>query len=98
MHEEVQQWELQPKFTAKPIVSILLGALTGVAFGNLVDNPIFGVVLGLMAGGATALALSRISRGKRDSAGGKLRLWALMPLLGFVTLTVLLWAYRFVYL
>jgi len=97
MHEEIRQWEIHPKFPLNPIVSILIGVLTGLAFGYLVQNLVFGAVLGLVAGAATALALGRVSRDKRHSAGGKLRWWALAPLLGFMASTVLLWAYQLIY-
>jgi len=98
MHEDIQQWEIHPKFPLNSIVSILIGVLTGLAFGYLVQNLVFGAVLGLVAGAATALALGRANRDKSDGAEYKIHLWALVPLLGFMASTVLLWAYQFIYL
>jgi len=98
MHEELQQWEIHPRFPVHSIIAILIGMLTGLAFGYLIHNIVLGAVFGLVAGVASALALGRISRDKSFRARGRLRLWALAPLLGFMTLTVLLWAYQLSYL
>lgn len=98
MHEEIQQWEIHPKFSVNRIVSILIGVLTGLAFGYLVHNLVFGAVLGLVVGAVTAAALSRANREKPDIAKGKIRLWMLVPMLGFMALTALLWTYRLIYM
>ena len=96
MHEEIQQWEIHPKFSVNRIVSILVGVLTGLAFGHLVHNLVLGVVLGLVVGAATVANISRANREKPDVTRGKIRLWTLVPMLGFMALTVLLWTYRLI--
>lgn len=98
MHEEIQQWEIHPKISVNRIVSILIAVLTGIAFGYLVHNLVLGVVLGLVVGAATVAALSRANREKPDVARGEIRLWTLVPMLGFMALTVLLWTYRLIYM
>lgn len=95
MHEEIKQWEIHPKFPLNPVVSIVIGVLTGLAFGYMIQNLVLGAILGLVAGAATALALSRASRDESGGSGNKLHLWALVPLLGFVASTVILWVFQF---
>jgi len=98
MHDEIQQWEIHPQFSVYRIVSILIGVLTGLVFGYLIHNLVLGADLGLVVGAATAAAFSRANREKPDVARGKIRLWMLVPMLGFMALTVLLWTYRLIYM
>jgi hypothetical protein len=96
MHEEIQQWEIHPKFTVNPIFTISIGVLTGLVFGYLVQNLMFGLVLGLVAGAATTLALRSIRRDKSVSAEDSPGLRAYAPLLGLIALTVFVWAYQLI--
>lgn len=66
VHEEVQQWDISPRFPVRLMLAVLFGALIGLAFGYFAQNLIWGAAFGFVVGAVAGMALHRRS-GRKSS-------------------------------
>ena len=65
MHEEVQQWDIRPRFPIRAALAVLIGLTIGLAIGYVLQNIILGAVLSLMAACISGLILNRINQQRK---------------------------------